>query len=72
MEKFETIIGFCKKLGLPVTFKALGIDQTGDERLMQAAPASCAKNDTMCNMPFDVTQELVLTAMKVADALGSR
>lgn len=35
MDKFETIIGFCKKLGLPITFKALGIDQTVDERLMQ-------------------------------------
>lgn len=31
MDKFETIIGFCKKLGLPITFKALGIDQTVDD-----------------------------------------
>lgn len=72
MDELHTMIQFCKKLGLPTTFKALGIDQVGDEKLMRAAAASCAENDTMCNMPFEVTPEAVLSAMKVADALGSQ
>lgn len=71
-EEIENIIGFCKAVGLPITFKDLGIDQVGDEKLMEAAVASCAENDTMGNMPFKVEPEDVLAAMKVADALGSR
>lgn len=72
MKELEEIIGFCKSLGLPVTFKDLGIDQAGDEKLYEAALASCAANDTMGNMPFLVKPEDVLAAMKAADMLGRR
>ena len=71
LEEIRMVVRFCKEVGLPTTFKALGIDQVGDEKLMAAASASCADNDTMGNMPFDVTPEDVLAAMKVADRLGN-
>lgn len=72
MDEIQMIISFCREVGLPTTFKALGIDQVGDDKLMEAAKASCADNDTMGNMPFEVEPEDVLAAMKVADRLGSR
>lgn len=71
LEEIRMIVRFCKEIGLPTTFKALGIDQVGDKKLLEAATASCADNDTMSNMPFEVTPEDVLAAMKVADRLGS-
>jgi len=70
--EIEEIISFCKQIGLPTTFKDLGIDKVSEERLLEAAKASCADNDTMGNMPFAVAPEDVLSAMKVADVLGSR
>ncbi|WP_333649305.1 glycerol dehydrogenase [Lacrimispora sp.] len=70
MEEIQKIIRFCQEIGLPTSFKDLGIDQVSDEKLMEAAKASCADNDTMGNMPFEVSPEDVLAAMKVADKLG--
>ncbi len=72
MDEIRMIISFCREVGLPTTFKALGIDQVGGDKLMEAAKASCADNDTMGNMPFEVKPEDVLAAMKVADRLGSQ
>ncbi len=69
--EIKEIITFCKLIGLPTTFKDLGIDQVSDEKLLEAATASCAETDTMGNMPFDVTPVQVLSAMKVADKLGT-
>ncbi len=71
LEEIREIIAFCKEIGLPVTLKALGIDRIGDEKLMEAAKASCAENDTMGNMPFEVTPMDVFAAMKTADKLAS-
>lgn len=70
LDEINDMIDFCKTLGLPVTFKDLGIDGVSDERLLEAAEASCGLNDTMGNMPFKVTPKDVLAAMKVADKLG--
>ncbi|MFT4107011.1 MAG: glycerol dehydrogenase [Lacrimispora sp.] len=71
LEELQKVIRFCKEIGLPTNFKDLGIDQVGDEKLLAAATASCGENDTMGNMPFEVTPEDVLAAMKAADRLGS-
>lgn len=71
LKEIREIIAFCRAVGLPVTLKELGIDRVGDEKLMEAAKASCADNDTMGNMPFEVTPMDVFAAMKTADALAS-
>lgn len=70
LQEIEDIICFCKKCSLPTTFEDLGIDQTDDARLMEAAAASCDKNDTMGNMPFHVDAEDVFAAMKTADQIS--
>ncbi len=70
LEEIEDIISFCKSVGLPTTFKALGIEDVSDEDLMRVANASCAQGETIHNMPFEVTPEAVFAAMKVADRLS--
>lgn len=70
-EEIEDLILFCKQMGLPTTLKALGLGEATDEELLKAATASCAENDTMGNMPFAVTPQDVLAAMKVADKLAA-
>lgn len=69
-EELEEIIGFCVEVGLPVTWKELGAENVTDEQIMEVAKAACAENDTLHNMPFEVTPETVAAALKVADAYG--
>ena len=66
-EELEDIIDWCIELGLPVTLKELGITEVTDEKLMAVATAACAENDTLHNMPFEVTPETVCAAIKAAD-----
>lgn len=69
-EKLEEVLGFCIELGLPVTMKELGVAELTREKAMIVAEAACAPEDTMCNMPFEVTPEMVANAILGADALG--
>ncbi len=70
LEELEEIIYFCKSVGLPTTFKDLGIEEVTDEDLMKVANASCAEGETIYNMPFEITPKLVFSAMKIADSLA--
>ncbi len=69
-DELEDIIDFCIELGLPVTFKELGIENPSREKLMAVAEAACAENDTLHNMPFEVTPESVYSALLAADRYG--
>ena len=69
-EELEEIIGFCIEVGLPVTLKALGLEEVTDEKIMAVAEAACAPSDTLHNMPFEVTPKTVAAAIKAADAYG--
>jgi glycerol dehydrogenase len=68
----DTVLGFCKKVGLPTCLKDLGITNLDDERLMKVAEASCAEGETMVNMPFTVTPKDVAAAIRAADVIGSK
>ena len=50
--------------------KELGVEEVTDEKCMAVAELACADNDTLHNMPFEVTPESVAAAIKAADALG--
>ncbi len=69
-ELLEEVIGFCMEVGLPTTFADLGMAQPNKELLMEAAVRACSPDDTLMNMPFEVTPEMVYAAMVGADALG--
>lgn len=69
-EELEDVIDWCIELGLPVTLKEMGITEVTDEKIMAVAKAACADNDTLHNLPFQVTPETVASAIKAADAYG--
>lgn len=69
-DELEKIVGFCVEVGLPVTLNELGLTDVTDEKIMAVAEAACAPNDTLHNMPFEVTTESVAAAIKAADAYG--
>lgn len=64
------VIEWCIDLGLPVTLAELGVKEVTEEKIMAVAAAACAPNDTLGNMPFEVTPESVYAAIMAADRLG--
>ncbi|MBQ9565190.1 MAG: glycerol dehydrogenase [Synergistaceae bacterium] len=68
----NAIIGFCLSVGLPVTLKQLGVEEPTREKILSVAKAACAENDTLRNLPFEVTPEQVADAIFAADAYGRK
>lgn len=69
-EELEEIYNFCIDIGLPVTLEQLGVKEIDRQRLLKVARLSCAKEDTIHNMPFEVDEEKVCNAIIAADAMG--
>ncbi len=69
-EEFEEVINFCLEVGLPVTLGDLGIHEIKTNELMEVAKLACGPNDTMGNMPFSLTPEMVCDAIIATDKLG--
>lgn len=70
MEEIETVLDFCMEVGLPTTLADLGIKEVNPDQIMEVAKLACSENDTLGNMPFEVTPEDVYAAIMGADALG--
>jgi glycerol dehydrogenase len=71
-DELDEVLGFCLEVGLPVTFAQLGVKDVSYERVLEVAKLACADNDTLHNMPFEVTPESVANAMLAADAMGRK
>ena len=69
-DELSDLLGWMVQIGLPVTFAELGITDVSKEHLMPAAIAACADNDTLHNLPIEVSPEIVYNAMVAADAFG--
>lgn len=69
-DELYEVLDFCVEVGLPVTFAQLGVEDASYERVLEVAKLACAENDTLGNMPFEVTPEKVAAAMLAADAYG--
>ncbi|MCH3967803.1 MAG: glycerol dehydrogenase [Atopobiaceae bacterium] len=69
-EQIEQVMAFCLEVGLPVTLAELGVEHITTEQVMEVATAACAPSDTMGNMPFEVTPDMVANCILAADALG--
>lgn len=63
-------IDFCKEIGLPTTFEELGIPEVTKEELLKVAALANDENDTMGNMPFDVSEGDIVGAMFVVNELA--
>lgn len=70
-DEIYDVINFCQTIGLPTTFEALGIPNVSKEDLYKVAALANDKNDTMGNMPFDVSDEAIVGAMYVVNSLAS-
>ena len=69
--ELEEVIGFCKSVGLPTTLKDLNLANATKEQLMEVAIAATVEDETIHNMPFEVTADAVYSAILTADKLGS-
>lgn len=69
-EQLEEVLSFCVEIGLPVTLAQIGVTDVTREKVMTVATAACAEGDTMGNMPFEVTPDMVCEAILGADAIG--
>jgi glycerol dehydrogenase len=70
-EEIEEVIGFCMAIGLPLTLNQLGVTQAQPHRIMEVAKAATKEDETIHNMPFPVTAEMVRDAILAADAMGT-
>lgn len=69
-EEIQDVLAFCAEAGLPTTLEELGIKEIKEEQIMEVARLACSPDDTLGNMPFEVTAEDVYAAILGADALG--
>lgn len=69
-EEIQTVLGFCRSIGLPTNLHAMGVKTLDHDKLMEVAKASCAEGETIHNMPFPVTAEKVFAAILTAHQLG--
>ncbi|KXF81568.1 glycerol dehydrogenase [Enterovibrio coralii] len=69
-EEIQTVIGFCRSVGLPTNLHQMGVEELDNDKLMEVAEASCAEGETIHNMPFPVTAEKVFAAILTAHQLG--
>lgn len=65
---YNRYFGLIQSLGLPTTLADLGLADASDERLMIAAKEACSENDTMSRLPFKVTPDEVMQALRAVDA----
>jgi len=68
-KEVEEVFSFCKNVGLPVSFRDMGIDRPKKESLMKVAEKACGAGSTIFNMPFRVNASDVCEAMITADSL---
>lgn len=71
-EEIDTVLNFCRTVGLPTTLAELGIKEINPEQIMEVAKLATASGDTLGNMPFEVTPEDVYAAIIATDAIGRR
>ena len=70
-EELERTIKYCQSVGLPTCFADLGVTEVTPEKVMKVAIGATAEGETIHNMPFPVTAEMVCGAIFAADKLGA-
>ena len=68
----DEVYKFCAAIGLPTTLADIGIGKATDAELLEVAKKACSPEDTMANVPGEVTPEKVAAALKAADAEGRK
>lgn len=68
-EEKKTVHDFMHRVGLPMTFEQLGMNELTEEKLQKVAEVACTV-PLMKNMPFPVTPDDVYASILAADAAG--
>lgn len=70
LDEIAEVIGFCHDVGLPTTLEELGIVDDVENKVRKVAQESLKADKTTHNMVFPVTEDMVVSAILVADKLG--
>lgn len=68
----EDVASFTAAVGLPVTLAEIGLAEPSREDLEAVAEAACAEEETIHNLPREVTPDDVRDALVSVDAIGRR
>ena len=71
-KEIETVIKFAHSIGLPICLADLGVAALSAERLREVAEKTCIPEESVHAMPFPVTVESVMGAIRTADRLGAQ
>jgi len=66
----DEVYEFCEEVGLPTTLAGIGLGDVSDDDLRRVAEVSTVKGESIHHEPMVVTAEMVVAALKVADAEG--
>lgn len=78
-DELYEVLGFCEEVGLPICIRDLmtnkktgevARDSLTEEELKAVAKKTCIPDESIHNMPFKVTEDMVVAAIKTADAIG--
>lgn len=70
-DELDQVLNFCLTVGLPVCLADMEIIDPSDEEIRMVAEKACIPEESIHNMPFPITVDEVVAAIKVADSLGS-
>ncbi|MBR9786650.1 MAG: glycerol dehydrogenase [Vibrionaceae bacterium] len=70
MEEINTVLDFCRSVGLPTNLFAMGVKKLNHDKLREVAEGATAEGETIHNMPFPVTADAVYAAILTAHQLG--
>jgi glycerol dehydrogenase len=70
-KELKEAVEFMASVGLPVTLQDMGLKSIDRELVRKAAELSCAKDDTMGHMPFEVTVDNLCSAIIDANKKAS-
>ena len=71
LEEIETVLEFASSVDLPICLADLGVKELSDEQLREVAQKACIPEESIHSMPFPITIEAVMGAIKTADKLGT-
>lgn len=71
-EEIDELLKLYHQIGLPSTFKELGIENPTDEMLFTVAERALLPQETMSHEPFIITAQDIVDAMRFADSLGQQ
>lgn len=68
-EQIIETLKYFKKVGLPTKLSDIGLTENVDEKLRKVAEAAIKPGSVMHNLPFNVTADMVFSALQCVDSL---